>query len=151
VRARIYPIHGALTLPHSFDRTCSSFSPLIYLPRTYTRTVPWDLAPAFDVFVAGAPTEDEKIHLFMPGHMTVFRHDPAVARAFFALEELASVDSYLHMPWILRPQWDAPGAPALAPSSARPALTADAPQRRPSTRTRSSCSPTCASCASTRW
>jgi len=45
----------------------------------------------------------------MPGHMTVFRRSPAVAHAFFVLDQLASVDNYLNMPWILQP-WDGPGA-----------------------------------------
>ncbi|KAI0031294.1 hypothetical protein K488DRAFT_71506 [Vararia minispora EC-137] len=74
----------------------------------FDRTFPWDLADDFDVFVAGAPTEMDKVHLFMPGHMTVFRHAPDVAGAFFDLEEIASVNNYLDMPWILRPQWDGP-------------------------------------------
>lgn len=55
------------------------------------------------------PTESHKIQLYMPGHMTVFRHAPEVARAFFALEEISSYEKFMKMEWIIRPDSDGTG------------------------------------------
>ncbi|KAI0033849.1 hypothetical protein K488DRAFT_69605 [Vararia minispora EC-137] len=70
------------------------------------RTFPFDVADDFDVLLAGAPTGNPKMQIFMPGHMTVFRNAPYVARAFFALEEISSYDNFMTMPWIIRPDSD---------------------------------------------
>ncbi|VDC04907.1 unnamed protein product [Peniophora sp. CBMAI 1063] len=69
------------------------------------RTFPWDLASDFDVYVGAAPSERSKVHMFMPGHMVVFRKSPEVARAFFALPEIQNVHNFETMPWIIRPNW----------------------------------------------
>ena len=100
--------------------------------------VPWDLVNNYDVFVAGAPTGNPKMQLFMPGHMTVFRRSPEVAREFLKLEEVSSYDKFMNMEWIIRPKSDGCGT-HLAPFPA-PSLTML--QRRANTRTRCSCSPT---------
>ncbi|VDB89131.1 unnamed protein product [Peniophora sp. CBMAI 1063] len=46
------------------------------------RVFPWDLAPSFDVMLAGWPTNWSTLLLYMPGHFTAFRRSPDVARAF---------------------------------------------------------------------
>lgn len=71
--------------------------------------VPWDLVDNYDVFVAGAPTGNPKMQLFMPGHMTVFRRTPEVAREFLKLEEVSSYDKFMSMDWIIRPESDGCG------------------------------------------
>jgi hypothetical protein len=73
------------------------------MPCSFDRTFPSDVADDFDVFIGGAPTGNPKIQMFMPGHMTIFRNDPRVARAFFALEEIASYGNFMSMPWISEP------------------------------------------------
>ncbi|KZV70269.1 hypothetical protein PENSPDRAFT_651666 [Peniophora sp. CONT] len=70
------------------------------------RTFPWDLVNDYDVFIAGAPTGNPKMQLFMPGHMTVFRNSPEVAREFLKLEEVSSYDKFMTMEWIIRPASD---------------------------------------------
>ena len=50
-----------------------------------------------------------KMQLFMPGHMTVFRRTPEVAREFLKLEEVSSFDKFMTMEWIIRPASDGCG------------------------------------------
>ena len=79
------------------------------MPLTILYVVPWDLVNDYDVFVAGAPTGNPKMQLFMPGHMTVFRRTPEVAREFLKLEEVSSFDKFMSMEWIIRPASDGCG------------------------------------------
>lgn len=72
----------------------------------FERMFPWDLSPYYDVILSGWPTGDNnRVQVFMPGHLTVFRRSKEVARAFMKLDRLSSFERWKARKW----EWDSPG------------------------------------------
>jgi len=64
----------------------------------FDRIFPWDVAYDFDVIIAGWPVALERVLLFTPGHMTVFRRSAVIAAAFLQHPPLASYENYVSLP-----------------------------------------------------
>ncbi|KZV70271.1 hypothetical protein PENSPDRAFT_685649 [Peniophora sp. CONT] len=66
---------------------------------SFERMFPWDIVHDFDVVFSGWPTHgNQPQHIFVPGHLAVFRNSPDVAAAFLQAHFLASYDDFVDLP-----------------------------------------------------
>ncbi|VDB89105.1 unnamed protein product [Peniophora sp. CBMAI 1063] len=66
---------------------------------SFERMFPWDVAHDFDVLFSAWPSNMDDIHVFVPGHLAIFRRDAAVAAEFMKVDWLSSFSSFENMPF----------------------------------------------------